>query len=180
MGPLELLRDRSEGWNPVVEDNPRRSFCFLRQNTWSLEKLQKELEVIVAGTNWFELQSKKSGFVTRSTAWYVPEGCCCRYTYSEQSMEPQPRPQWLEEIERRVLGEGCALHFIQVTYAQWRDASKGTIHTRSQKGHQRPRRRHNLKSVSTSLGDTLSSINLIALWRLIAAGENGLIGVAMS
>lgn len=115
--PLELLRDRSEGWNPVVEDNPRRSFCFLRQNTWSLEKLQEELEVIIAGTNWFELQSKKSGFVTRSTAWYVPEGCCCRYTYSEHSMAPQPRPQWLEEIERRVLAEGCALH-----QSEWPDS----------------------------------------------------------
>jgi len=108
--PLELLRDRSGGWCPVVEDEPRRSFCFLRHNTWPLEKLQEELELIKIGTDWFELQSKKSGFVTRSTAWYVPEGCRCRYTYSEHSMEPQPRPQWLEEIEGRVLGEGCALH----------------------------------------------------------------------
>jgi len=107
--PLELLRNRGEGWKPVVEDNPRRSFCFLRQNIWPVEQLQEELEIIMAGTDWFELQSRKSGFVTRSTAWYVPKGCCCRYTYSEHSMEPQPRPQWLEEIEGRVLGDGCGL-----------------------------------------------------------------------
>mmetsp|Transcript_24553 Transcript_24553/g.47761 ORF Transcript_24553/g.47761 Transcript_24553/m.47761 type:complete len:411 (-) Transcript_24553:41-1273(-) len=115
--PLELLRDKSGGWHPIVEDNPRRSFCFVRQNTWHLEKLQEELEQIKAGTDWFELQSKKSGFVTRSTAWYVPEGCCCRYTYSEHSMAPQRRPQWLEEIEGRVLGEGCGLH-----QSEWPDS----------------------------------------------------------
>ena len=32
------------------------------------------------------LRRSKAGAVTRSTAWYVSPGCCCRYTYGEASV----------------------------------------------------------------------------------------------
>jgi len=106
--PLALLRSLCPGWKPVVEDTARRSFCFIRRSTWPLEQLQKELDMLESKSDWTKLHSKK-GQVTRSTAWYVKAGCKCRYSYGDTVMEPIDKPPWLEEIEDRVLGEGCGL-----------------------------------------------------------------------
>lgn len=106
--PLVLIRDCSEGWQAVFEDIPRRSFMFFRKSTWPAEQLHAEMDLLEHSVKWFPLHSK-AGSITRSTAWYVSEGCCCRYTYGDVSMEPQPRPDWLADIEARVLGEGCGL-----------------------------------------------------------------------
>lgn len=106
--PLTLLRSLCPGWKAVVEDTARRSFCYIRRNTWPLEQLEKELELLESKSDWTKLHSKK-GLVTRSTAWYVKTGCRCRYSYGDTVMEPIEKPTWLEEIEDRVLGEGCGL-----------------------------------------------------------------------
>lgn len=105
----ELLRDRSPGWQAVVEDDVRRSFCMVKRNVWPAGDLMKEFDLLVSNVKWSVLRNKADTFVTRSTAWYVPDGCCCRYTYGETSVDPQERPAWLRAIEARVLGEGCGL-----------------------------------------------------------------------
>lgn len=106
--PLVLVRDCAEGWQTVIEDIPRRSFMCSRKNTWPAGKLQEEMKLLENSIEWFPLRSK-AGNVTRSTAWFVSEGCRCRYSYGDVSMEPQTRPDWLADIEARVLGEGCGL-----------------------------------------------------------------------
>jgi len=107
--PLKLLRDDGEGWESIIEDAPRRSWCSYRANTWPETLLKAELQLLRYGVNWQELRTRDQSFVTRSTAWYVRGGCRCRYVYGEVSIEPQERPVWLEAIEARVLGEGCGL-----------------------------------------------------------------------
>mmetsp|Transcript_36505 Transcript_36505/g.113609 ORF Transcript_36505/g.113609 Transcript_36505/m.113609 type:complete len:517 (-) Transcript_36505:140-1690(-) len=107
--PLALLRDLAPGWQAVIDDAPRRSFCLIRRNTWPIWMLEEEFETLSSCTKWFALHNKKEGSVTRSTAWYVPKGCSCRYTYGDVSVKPRVRPSWLAEIEARVLGEGCGL-----------------------------------------------------------------------
>lgn len=107
--PLTLLSSRSSGWKAVVDDAARRSFCFLRRNTWPAEGLQQEFELLQSNTRWTKLRNKKEGIVTRSTAWYVLPGCRCRYSYGDTVMEPMEKPEWLAGIEERVLGEGCGL-----------------------------------------------------------------------
>lgn len=106
--PLELLRHRGTGWQAIVDDHVRRSFMYFRRSTWPAELLMQEFQAIEANTRWIVLRSKP-GMVTRSTAWCVRRGCCCRYVYGDVSVEPQPRPAWLADVEARVLGEGCGL-----------------------------------------------------------------------
>ncbi|CAK9042898.1 La-related protein 6A (AtLARP6a) [Durusdinium trenchii] len=106
--PLPLLRDCSDGWEAVIEDLERRSFCFLKRRSVSEALLQEEFERLLAFADWQKLHSK-AGAVTRSTAWYVTAGCCCRYTYGEASVPPVEKPEWLESIEARILGELCGL-----------------------------------------------------------------------
>lgn len=106
--PLELLNDRGSGWEALVEDAPRRSFMFFRQSSWDAALLQEEMRRIEATTQWHGLRSK-NGNITRNTAWIVSDGCCCRYTYGDVSVEAQQRPEWLDDIEERVLREGCSL-----------------------------------------------------------------------
>uniref|UniRef100_A0A7S1F5V8 C3H1-type domain-containing protein n=1 Tax=Noctiluca scintillans TaxID=2966 RepID=A0A7S1F5V8_NOCSC len=106
--PLTLLRDTGSGWEPLVEDHDRRSFCFVRENTWPVELLQAEFQIIRTSATWKELRSR-GGVATRSTAWYVPRGCTCRYTYGDASVGPHGRPEWLDAIESRVLVEACGL-----------------------------------------------------------------------
>lgn len=91
-----------------MDDAPRRSFLFCRRNCWDSAILLEEMKAIEASTQWHVLRSK-SDTVTRSTAWLVADGCCCRYTYGDVSVEPQRRPEWLDAIEDRVLRDGCGL-----------------------------------------------------------------------
>jgi len=107
--PLKLLRDIGTGWESVIEDAPRRSWCGYRANTWPDTLLQAELQLLRYSVAWQELRTRDQSFVTRSTAWYVRGGCRCRYVYGEVSIEPQERPAWLDTIEARVLGGGCGL-----------------------------------------------------------------------
>lgn len=107
--PLELLRTRNTGWLPIVDDGPRRSFAFLRRNSWPLEIMQEEFKLLRSRPSWTVLRSRKEGQVTRSTAWYVTKGCWCQYSYGDVTIDPQERPDWLKAIEARVLGEGCGL-----------------------------------------------------------------------
>ncbi|CAJ1399781.1 unnamed protein product [Effrenium voratum] len=106
--PLTLLKDCSDGWQAVVEDLQRRSFCFHKHRTASETTLEEEFSLLLASTQWETLRSK-AGAVTRSTAWYVVPGCCCRYTYGEASVQPREKPEWLYSIEARILGHMCGL-----------------------------------------------------------------------
>jgi len=106
--PLMLLRDCSDGWQAVVEDLERRSFCFLKRRPVSESLLREEFHRLRAFADWQTLRSK-AGAVTRSTAWYVSPGCCCRYTYGEASVQPREKPDWLSDVEARILGDLCGL-----------------------------------------------------------------------
>eukprot|EP00929_Paragymnodinium_shiwhaense_P009542 TRINITY_DN113752_c0_g1_i1.p1 TRINITY_DN113752_c0_g1~~TRINITY_DN113752_c0_g1_i1.p1 ORF type:complete len:662 (-),score=128.32 TRINITY_DN113752_c0_g1_i1:190-2175(-) len=104
-----LLRDLASGWQGVVEDPARRSFCFAKRSIWPAELLRKEFAAIRSNVDWHVLRSR-DGTVTRSTAWFVRGHCSCSYTYGDVSVEPQGEyPAWLEAIEERVLGQGCGL-----------------------------------------------------------------------
>jgi len=107
--PLKRLCDRCPRWEVVVEDLVRRSWCCLKRSTWPESLLNEEFDLLRAKVDWRELKSKRAGAVTRYTAWYVAEGCCCRYEYGDTSIQPSARPAWLADIEARVLGEGCGL-----------------------------------------------------------------------
>jgi len=94
-----------------VENAPRRCFMFHRPNSWPLEILQQEMEIIENCTTWLTLKAKTNDkVVTRSTAWCVADGCRCKYTYGDVSLPPQPRPEWLDTVEERVLRDGCGLN----------------------------------------------------------------------
>lgn len=106
--PLVLLRDCCDGWQAVVEDLERRSFCFLKRRPISEALLREEFQELLAFADWQTLRSK-AGAVTRSTAWYVSPGCCCRYTYGEASVQAREKPEWLHHVEARILGDLCGL-----------------------------------------------------------------------
>lgn len=106
--PLKLLRDCGSGWEATIEDNARRSWCFLRKSTWPDDVLDAEQKLLRENVEWQGLKSKRE-VLTRSTAWFVAAGCRCRYVYGDNSIEAQERPEWLDSIEARVLGEGCGL-----------------------------------------------------------------------
>jgi len=106
--PIELLCSKSPGWKAVIEDVPKRSFCFVKRNSWPAELIQEEFENLYSKTDWIALKSRRRE-VTRRSAWYVAPNCRCRYTYGEVSMEPTEKPKWLEEVEARVLRDGCGL-----------------------------------------------------------------------
>lgn len=107
--PLTLLHTRKEGWQAVVEDHPRRSFCFVKRNRWPLALLQQEYELLRSKVQWHVLRNRSEDLVTRSTAWFVAPGCACPYAYGSTMVEPKQKPEWLREIEARVLEEGCGL-----------------------------------------------------------------------
>ncbi|CAE7564838.1 unnamed protein product [Symbiodinium sp. CCMP2456] len=106
--PLTLLRDFTAGWQAVVEDVDRRSFCFVKRTSAPEDVLRQEFDLLLSSGHWQTLTSK-SGAVTRSTAWYVSPGCCCRYVYGDTAVLPRDKPPWLADVEARVLGELCGL-----------------------------------------------------------------------
>ncbi|CAE7944753.1 unnamed protein product, partial [Symbiodinium sp. KB8] len=106
--PLKLLRDFTAGWQAVVEDVDRRSFCFVKRTSAPEDVLRQEFDLLLSSGHWQTLTSK-TGAVTRSTAWYVSPGCCCRYVYGDTAVLPRDKPRWLADVEARVLGELCGL-----------------------------------------------------------------------
>mmetsp|Transcript_9389 Transcript_9389/g.22385 ORF Transcript_9389/g.22385 Transcript_9389/m.22385 type:complete len:519 (+) Transcript_9389:43-1599(+) len=106
--PLALLRDFTAGWQAVVEDVDRRSFCFVKRTSAPEDVLRQEFDLLLSSGHWQTLTSK-TGAVTRSTAWYVSPGCCCRYVYGDTAVLPRDKPPWLADVEARVLGELCGL-----------------------------------------------------------------------
>jgi len=103
-----MLRSLAPHWQVVVEDFDRRSFCYVQRRTWPEELLQQEFQSLLDSGNWEKLHSK-AGSVTRSTAWYVSDGCCCSYSYGDVAVQPGKRPECLRSIEARVLGEACGI-----------------------------------------------------------------------
>ncbi|CAE8664345.1 unnamed protein product, partial [Polarella glacialis] len=67
-----------------------------------------DMQTLRSSAHWEVLRSKQ-GVVTRSTAWYVADGCRCRYSYGDVNVEARIRPDWLKEIEATVLGGACGL-----------------------------------------------------------------------
>eukprot|EP00913_Durusdinium_trenchii_P022396 g21039.t1 len=85
--PLPLLRDCSDGWEErTMKPGRGRANCEPSCST---------------------PRHSKAGAVTRSTAWYVTAGCCCRYTYGEASVPPVEKPEWLESIEASTTHTRC-------------------------------------------------------------------------
>jgi len=95
--PLHLLRDSVSGWEAVLDDPGRRSFCSVLRSTPATEVLAREFEAIRAATPWRRLRNESG--CTRSTAWFVlREGCACSYTYGSTTVEAMQPPEVLRQI----------------------------------------------------------------------------------
>ncbi|CAJ1346785.1 unnamed protein product [Effrenium voratum] len=92
---LRLLGEHRP-WQPVLQDEARRSFAFHRAQALTVADAERLLQNAQEEVQW---QQPKGtwGLIPRKTSWMTTAPCCCRYGYGGLRMEPEPMPPWVLE-----------------------------------------------------------------------------------